>query len=229
MVSWSGGKDCLLALDALLADPQFEVAGLVTTLNHDDQVAMHEVPRALLEAQAAALGMPLWTVTLPRLPSNAEYEAAWRAMFERFVAMGCQAIAFGDLFLEDLRQWREVMMAQTTLRPAFPVWQCDTSALAQAFIERGYRAVLTCVDTQVLPAEFAGRPFDRQLLADLPSGVDPCGENGEFHTFVYAGPRFSQPVTVHVAGRHGDERFCWARFSTVKNAKAPEPAFRGFE
>ncbi|MBS0209031.1 MAG: ATP-binding protein [Planctomycetes bacterium] len=211
VVSWSGGKDCLLALEALRADPRYEIAGLATCLNGDEQVAMHEVPRALLAAQAAALGLPCWTVALPRFPSNEQYEAAWLAEFDRFAAQGIQTVAFGDLFLADLRAWREALVAKSTLRPVFPLWRRDTLSLARQFIDRGHQAILTCVDTRALAAEFAGRPFDARLLADLPSGVDPCGENGEFHTFVHAGPMFSSSVNLHVAGVHADDRFCWAR------------------
>jgi len=174
-----------------------EVAGLLTTLNAAfDRVAMHSTRRALLEAQAAAAGLPLFSVPLPWPCTNEQYEAAMRIACDGALARGVEAIAFGDLFLEDIRRYREEKLAGTGLKPLFPVWGLDTRALAEEMITGGLRARLVCVDPKKLPAEFAGREFDEELLRDLPVGVDPCGENGEFHTAVYAGPMFREPIAI---------------------------------
>lgn len=175
----------------------FEVTGLLTTLNAAfDRVAMHSTRRALLEAQAAAAGVPLFTVPLPWPCSNEHYEAAMRMACDTAVAQGIEAMAFGDLFLEDIRRYREEKLAGTGLEPLFPVWGLDTRALAEEMIAGGLRASIVCVDPRKLPAEFAGRDFDADFLRDLPEGVDPCGENGEFHTAVYAGPMFREPIAI---------------------------------
>lgn len=169
----------------------------MTTLNQQfDRVAMHAVRRELLEMQAAAVGVPLWTVPLPWPCSNEEYEARMRDLCARAVNEGVQAMAFGDLFLADIRAYREKQLAATGLHPLFPVWQIPTAELAREMIASGLRAKITCVDPRVLPAEFAGRDFDAQFLADLPPGVDLCGENGEFHSFVYNGPGFREPIPI---------------------------------
>jgi uncharacterized protein (TIGR00290 family) len=159
---------------------------------------MHAVRRELLESQAESLGIPLWTVPLPWPCSNEEYEARMRDLCTRAINAGVEAMAFGDLFLADIRAYREKQLAGTGLEPLFPVWQIPTDDLAQTMIASGLRAKITCVDPKVLPAEFAGRDFDSQFLADLPPGIDPCGENGEFHSFVYDGPGFEQPLAVSV-------------------------------
>lgn len=183
----------------LRQDPSIEVVALVTTLNEAfDRVAMHAVRRELLEMQAAAVGLPLWTVPLPWPCPNEEYEARMSALCRRAVGAGVQAMAFGDLFLADIRAYRERRLAGTGLEPLFPVWQIPTRDLAREMIAAGLRAKITCVDPRVLPREFAGRDFDAQFLADLPLSVDPCGENGEFHSFVYDGPGFAHPVPVSV-------------------------------
>lgn len=180
---------------------------LVTTLNEAfDRVAMHAVRRELLEQQAESLGLPLWTVPLPWPCSNEEYEARMRDLCARAITAGIQAIAFGDLFLTDIRAYREKQLAGTGLQPLFPVWQIPTAQLARDMIASGLRAKITCVDPRRLGVEFAGRDFDAQFLSDLPPGVDPCGENGEFHSFVYDGPGFShsiQLVTGEVVSRDG--------------------------
>jgi len=175
------------------------VVALVTTLNEQfDRVAMHAVRRELLELQAESLGVPLWTVPLPWPCSNEEYEARMRDLCTRAIGAGVEAIAFGDLFLADIRAYREKQLAGTGLEPIFPVWQIPTAELARTMIACGLKAKITCIDPKVLPAEFAGRDFDAQFLADLPSGIDPCGENGEFHSFVYDGPGFRKPIDVSV-------------------------------
>ena len=196
-LSWSSGKDSAWSLHLLKQDPQIEVIALLTTLNEEfDRVAMHAVRRELLEAQSRAAGLPLWSIPLPWPCSNQEYESRMRAACDRALAEGVEAIAFGDLFLTDIRAYREKQLAGTGLEPIFPVWKIPTRQLANDMIAAGLRAKLTCVDPRVLDRRFAGRDFDSDLLADLPPSVDPCGENGEFHTFVYAGPMFQQPISV---------------------------------
>jgi uncharacterized protein (TIGR00290 family) len=198
-VSWSSGKDSAWSLHLLRQNPGVEVVALFTTLNQQfDRVAMHAVRRELLEQQAKSLGLPLWTVPLPWPCSNEEYEARMRDLCARAIAEHVAAMAFGDLFLADIRAYREKQLAGTGLQPLFPVWQIPTAELGRTMIASGLRAKITCVDPKVLPAEFAGRDFDSQFLADLPPNIDPCGENGEFHSFVYDGPGFRKPVDVSV-------------------------------
>jgi uncharacterized protein (TIGR00290 family) len=197
LLSWSSGKDSAWSLHLLRARPEVEVMGLLTTFNQEfDRVAMHAVRRELAEAQAAAAGAPLWRVPLPWPCSNAEYERILAEVCARAVSEGIEAVAFGDLFLREIRDYRERQLAGTGLEPIFPVWNLPTDALARDMMAAGVRARLTCVDPRVLPREFAGREWDSALLADLPAGVDPCGENGEFHTFVYDGPMFRRPIPV---------------------------------
>jgi uncharacterized protein (TIGR00290 family) len=198
-LSWSSGKDSAWSLHLLRQDPSIEVVALVTTLNEQfDRVAMHAVRRELLELQAESVGVPLWTVPLPWPCSNEQYEGRMRDLCARALDAGVEAMAFGDLFLADIRAYREKQLAGTGLQPLFPVWQIPTADLAQAMIASGLRAKITCVDPKVLPAEFAGRDFDSQFLADLPRTADPCGENGEFHSFVYDGPGFRCAMDVSV-------------------------------
>ncbi len=197
LLSWSSGKDSAWALHLLRRDPEVQVCGLVTTLNSEfDRVAMHGVRRNVLEAQARAAGLPLWIVPLPWPCSNEIYEQRMAELCERAVAHGIDAVAFGDLFLEEIRAYREKQLAPTGLEPLFPVWDIPTDTLAQQMIAAGLRARLACVDSKQLPASFAGREFDAALLHDLPASVDPCGERGEFHTCVYAGPMFTEPVAL---------------------------------
>jgi uncharacterized protein (TIGR00290 family) len=196
-LSWSSGKDSAWSLHLLRQDPSIEVVALVTTLNEQfDRVAMHAVRRELLERQAGSVGVPLWTVPLPWPCSNEQYEARMRDLCTRAVDEGIQAMAFGDLFLADIRAYREKQLAGTGLEPLFPVWQIPTGELAAEMIAEGLKARVTCIDPKVLPRQFAGRDFDSQFLKDLPPTVDPCGENGEFHSFVYAGPGFRHPINV---------------------------------
>jgi uncharacterized protein (TIGR00290 family) len=197
LLAWSSGKDSAWSLHLLRQRPDVEVVGLLTTVNRvHGRVAMHAVRTALLEAQARAAGLPLFVVPIPSPCSNAEYEEAMGAAIERARAAGVRGVGFGDLFLEDVRRYRERQMAATGLELLFPLWQRPTDALAREMLAGGLRATLTCVDPRVLPASFAGRPFDASLLADLPPGVDPCGEKGEFHTFAWDGPMFREPVQV---------------------------------
>jgi uncharacterized protein (TIGR00290 family) len=197
LLSWSSGKDSAWALHCLRQRADFEIAGLLTTFNQAfDRVAMHSTRRALVEAQARAAGLPLHAVPLPWPCSNAQYETAMREACDAAVASGVDTMAFGDLFLEDVRRYREERLEGTGLTPVFPVWGLPTLRLAEDMIASGLRARLVCVDPRKLPREFAGRDFDADFLRDLPPEVDPCGENGEFHSFVYAGPMFSEPIPV---------------------------------
>jgi uncharacterized protein (TIGR00290 family) len=199
LLSWSSGKDSAWALHRLRRSPEIEVVALLTTLNSEfNRVAMHGVRREVLCAQAAAAGLPLWEVPLPWPCSNEDYESRMRDLCARAVAEGVEAIAFGDLFLRDVRQYRERQLAGTGLQPLFPLWEIPTAQLAREMIAGGLRAKISCVDHRVLAAEFAGREFDENLLAELLNGVDPCAENGEFHTCVYAGPMFREPLSLVV-------------------------------
>lgn len=197
LLSWSGGKDSAWCLHELRRDGRGEVAGLLVTVNERfGRTTLHAVRQGLMEAQAEALELPLWKVPLPYPCSNEQYEAAMREAVRRARAEGFSAVAFGDLFLEDVRRYREDRLAGTGLEALFPLWGRSTAELAREMIDGGLRARLTCVDPRYLPPSFAGREFDASLLADLPAGVDPCGERGEFHTFVYAGPMFRHPLAV---------------------------------
>lgn len=198
-LSWSSGKDCALALRTLRAEGVDEVVGLLTTLNASAQrVAMHAVRRELLDAQAASIGLPLHVIELPWPCPNDVYESLMDRSLADARHDGVEAIAFGDLFLADVREYRERSLEATGLAPRFPLWRRPTDEVASEIIEVGIKAVITCVDPAQAPAELAGRWFDDRLLADLPEGVDPCGENGEFHTFVVDGPCFSTPLAVEV-------------------------------
>lgn len=200
LVSWSSGKDSAWTLHIVRQQPA-DVVGLLTTFNGAaDRVAMHAVRRALVEAQAKAAGLPLWHAPLPWPCSNADYEERMLAVIARAREEGITHVAFGDLFLEDIRTYRIRQFAGTGLEPLFPLWcsRADTSALARHMVGAGLRAVLTAVDTKQLPASFAGRSYDAALLADLPPSVDPCGERGEFHTFCFSGPMFSTEISVQV-------------------------------
>ncbi len=199
LLSWSSGKDSAWALHLLRQSPDVEVAALLTTFNQTaDRVAMHAVRRELTLAQAERIGLPLWAVDLPWPCSNAEYETRMQAACDRAIAEQFQAVAFGDLFLEDVRGYRVRQLAQTGLEPLFPVWKIPTAELAREMIAQGVKAKLTCIDPSKLDKSFAGREYDAALLEDLPPGVDPCGENGEFHTFVYASPVFSSPIEIRI-------------------------------
>lgn len=195
-------------LHLLRVEARCQVVGLLTTVNEEaGRVAMHGVPEALLRAQAGALELPLWPVPLPWPCSNAEYEGRMGAVVARARGEGIEAIAFGDLFLEDIRAYRENRLAGTGIAPLFPLWGSDTRELALRMIGAGVRAVLSCIDAAKLPREFAGRTFDARLLAELPQGVDPCGEHGEFHTFVWDGPGFRAPLRFGLGAAVAREGF----------------------
>ena len=200
-VSWSGGKDSALTLAALREDPAYRVVALLTTVtNGYDRISIHGVRRTLLAAQAASIGLPVHEIVLEPHSSNAAYDAAVeRALVDlRVRSPAVRRIAYGDLFLEDVRRYREQRLEPLGFEGLFPLWGEPTDALARTFVDRGFKARLVCVDTTQLDATFAGRAFDAALLRDLPSSVDPCGERGEFHTFVSEGPGFATPIPYEV-------------------------------
>ena len=197
LISWSSGKDCAWALHRMQQTGDFELAGLLTTINeHFDRVAMHGTREALLQAQADAAGLPLWPVPLPWPCANEVYQQRMAVAIDRARDAGITHIVFGDLHLADVRQYREQQLQGTGITPLFPLWGEDTQALAASMIAGGLRATVVCVDPEQLNPGFAGRAFDQPFLDDLPQGVDACGERGEFHTFCHAGPMFRQPVQV---------------------------------
>lgn len=207
LMSWSGGKDSAVALHELQRDGH-EIAGLMTMVAAEaDRVSVHGVPRELVRRQSEMLGLPLHEVALPGRPSNAQYEAAIGELFAVQRAAGVGTVAFGDLFLEDIRAYRDGLCARLGMRPIYPVWGRDTRAFAADCRAYGFKTVLCCVDLARLDLGFAGRLFDAALLADLPDGVDPCGENGEFHTFVFDAPNFSAAIPIEVGGREVREGF----------------------
>jgi uncharacterized protein (TIGR00290 family) len=221
MLAWSSGKDSAWALHVLRGQGA-PVAALLTTLNEEaGRVAMHGVRRTLLEAQAVAAGLPLWQAPLPWPCTNDEYEARMAEACRRAVAEGFDTVAFGDLFLRDVRAYRERTLSGAGLSPVFPLWDIPTRTLARDMIAGGLRARLTCVDPRVIDARFAGREFDAALLEELPPAADPCGENGEFHTFAYAGPMFEHPIPI--AGGEVVERsgFVYADLQFPDTARGP--------
>jgi uncharacterized protein (TIGR00290 family) len=211
LLSWSSGKDSAWALHVLRRNADYEVAGLLTTFNQAvDRVAMHAVRRNLVEAQASAAGLPLWAVLLPWPCNNDQYESIMAATCAKAVAEGIEGVAFGDLFLEDVRVYRERQLKGTGLKPIFPVWGLPTRALAEEMIASGLRARLTCVDTEKLDSSFVGREFDSALLSAFPQEIDPCGEKGEFHSFVYSGPMLNTPIPISLGETLIRERFAFA-------------------
>lgn len=212
LFAWSGGKDSALALHTVQQAGEYEVAALLTTVTEGyERVSIHGVRRELLAAQANALGYPLEVVYIPQKSSNEVYEQRMLRGLERYKAQGLTRNVFGDIFLEDVRAYREEKLCQVGMSGVFPLWGQQTSGLAERFINEGFKAVLTCVDTQALDGEFAGREYDRALLEDLPETVDPCGENGEFHTFVYAGPILKRDLRIRRGERvlrEGRFRYC---------------------
>jgi uncharacterized protein (TIGR00290 family) len=211
LLSWSSGKDSAWALHVLGGDPSLEVAALLTTFNESaDRVAMHAVRRELVERQAEAAGLPLWRVPIPSPCPNEIYEARMREAVDRARAEGFTHVAFGDLFLEDVRRYREERLAGTGLDPLFPLWGRPTDALARDMLAAGLEATITCVDPRQLDAAFVGRRWDTALLDALPATVDPCGERGEFHTFCHAGPMFARPIPVSAGVTVEREGFVFA-------------------
>jgi len=209
-LSWSGGKDSALALYEIQKAGTHSVAALLTTITEDyDRISMHGVRRALLEQQAEALGLPLKKVFVPKDSTNAIYESRMRALLEEGWREGIDTVAFGDIFLEDLKIYREKNLAQLDMKGLFPIWKRDSAELAQTFIKLGFKAVLACIDTAFLDPSFAGRAYDQDLLRDLPPSVDPCGENGEFHSFAFDGPIFKHKVNHTVGEVVGRDRYCF--------------------
>ena len=211
LLSWSSGKDCAWALHRLRQQPDIEVVGLLTTINSAfDRVAMHGTRRSILEAQAASAGLKLWQIPLPWPCSNEIYERRMSEACSRAVSEGVSAIAFGDLFLSDVRTYREAQLKSTGLEPLFPLWGMPTADLAEEMIAGGLHAKIACVDSRQLDPAFAGRDFDRGFLRELPAGVDPCGENGEFHTCTWDGPIFSKPIPLEVGPSVDREGFIYS-------------------
>lgn len=197
LLCWSSGKDSAWTLHVLRQRQEVEVVGLLTTINSAHaRVSIHGVRMALLEAQAEAVGLPLWKIPIPSPCSNGDYEKAMSEAVRNALMAGVTMMAFGDLFLEDVRRYREAHLAGTGMAPLFPIWGLPTDDLAREMVDVGLRARVTCVDPRQLPISFAGRDFDAAFLSELPEHVDPCGERGEFHTFAYDGPMFHRPVSV---------------------------------
>ena len=212
VLSWSGGKDSAMTAYHLKASQKYEVVSLLTTVTEGyDRISMHGVRVELLEAQAAALGLPLQKLMIPQVCTNEGYEARMKAALEGFKARGVVRVAFGDLFLEDLKQYRDERLASLGLTGVYPLWKRDTDELVRTFIGLGFKAILACVDGKALDGAFAGRSIDERLLEDLPACVDPCGEYGEFHSFVFAGPIFSAPIPCRTGVkelRNGRFHYC---------------------
>jgi uncharacterized protein (TIGR00290 family) len=201
LFSWSSGKDSGLALHELKKADCYEVVGLMTTVTEEfDRISMHGVRNGLLGQQAKNMGMLVERVYIPKESSNEKYETAMKQALLRYKSKGVSSVAFGDLFLEGLRHYREERLAEVGMKALFPLWEKDTKVLSCEFIRLGFKAVITCVDSQVLDGRFSGREFDEQFLSELPVHVDPCGENGEFHSFVYDGPIFKDPVRFRKGG-----------------------------
>lgn len=200
--NWSGGKDSALALYKIQQVGEYEIIGLLTSINKEHQrISMHGVRVALLEQQAAAIGLPLIKMELPEHPTMADYESIMRQTLKGFMDKGAAVAIFGDIFLEDLRTYREEKLAEVNLKGVFPLWKIPTGQLIQEFISLGFKTVVTCINDQFLNKDFAGRIINQGFLNDLPENVDPCGENGEFHTFVFEGPIFKKPIGFKVGDK----------------------------
>lgn len=213
VLSWSGGKDCLLMLRRVQADPRYRIAGVLTTVwAGEDRVAMHGVPVTFLRRQTEALGLDLVVMEVPRFPSNAVYEAAFVEALDEFRPLGVRTLAFGDLFLTEIRQYREELCRRIGMTPVFPLWRISTTMLAAEFIAAGYRARICCTDGR-LGREAVGVAYNTDFINGLPAGIDPCGEDGEFHTWVMDGPEFSEPVTAQVVGTIEADGFYWAEWA----------------
>jgi uncharacterized protein (TIGR00290 family) len=214
IVSWSGGKDSCMALNEIQKSGIYEVAGLLTTITRDyDRISIHGVRRTLLERQAESLALPLRQVFISKAASNEEYESRMKAALLLHCRPGIVSVVFGDLFLQDIREYRERLLAEIAMQGLYPIWHRDTRELIREFIGSGFKAVVTCVDPKVLDRSFAGRMIDERFLAELPATVDPCGENGEFHSFVFDGPIFREPVKLTTGEVTEREGFCFCDFS----------------
>ena len=211
LLSWSSGKDSAWSLHALRQNPEIEVVGLFSTLNaHYDRVAMHATRSELLRRQADAASLPLYTIGLPDPCTNEQYTIIMGTFVDSLSGMGVEQIAFGDLFLEDIRQYRETQLAGTGITPIFPLWRIPTPELASTMLDGGLEAYISCVDLAKLPAELAGRRWSRELLRELPEGTDPCGENGEMHTVVVDGPMFDKGINVTIGETVRRDGFAYA-------------------
>jgi uncharacterized protein (TIGR00290 family) len=211
LFTWSGGKDSALALYELQQSQEYKVVALLTTVTEGyDRISMHGVRRTLLQHQALSLGLPLEEVIISQQASNEEYESQMQQVLARYVIAGVQCVAFGDIYLQDLKAYREQNLARIGMKAVFPLWKRDTRELMRTFIDLGFKAVTVCVDTEALDGRFAGRELDDQFLRELPATVDPCGENGEYHSFVYDGPNFRRRV-AWVKGEIvlRENRFCY--------------------
>lgn len=207
---WSGGKDSAMALHALQSAQGHRITSLLTTVTQEyDRISMHGVRRVLLERQAESIGLPLHAVLIPPQCVNATYEARMKGALTEHLARGVRQVAFGDIFLEDLRVYRERNLAQLGMEAIFPIWKRDTRELARDFLRLGFRAITVCVDPRVLDSSFAGRELDESFFADLPPHADPCGENGEFHTFVFDGPVFRTPISFVAGEKVVRDGFCF--------------------
>jgi len=208
---WSGGKDSALALWEVLKANRHDIVALLTTVTRDyNRISMHGVRRSLLEKQAALLNIPLEIVWIEKGSSNEDYEKQMREMLLKYKKRRISQVAFGDIFLEDLRKYREDKLAEAGMKAIFPIWKRNTTDLAHEFIRAGFKAVISCVDTKLLDASFTGREFNEKFLSDLPASVDPCGENGEFHSFVHAGPIFKKPIYFALGEKvMREQRFCF--------------------
>lgn len=215
--SWSGGKDSAFALYEVLKSGKYKVKTLLTSVTEDyDRISMHGVRRVLLEEQARALGLPVHPVLIPKNCTNSDYEKIMERQMKDFKDQGIAQVAFADIFLEDLKKYREEKLARAGMSAVFPIWKSDTSVLSKKFIDLGFKAIITCLDSEVIDKKFAGRIYDYDLLSELPDHADPCGENGEFHSFVFDGPIFQKPVEF-VKGEVvlRDERFYFCDLEPV--------------
>jgi uncharacterized protein (TIGR00290 family) len=207
---WSGGKDSAMALHALQSAQNHRVTALLTTVTEEfDRISMHGVRRALLERQAESIGLPLHAVLIPPQCINTTYQARMKQALNEHLGRGVRQVAFGDIFLEDLRVYREQNLAQIGMEAMFPIWKRDSHELAREFLRLGFQAITVCVDPRVLDSSFAGRVLNESFFADLPPGVDPCGENGEFHTFVFDGPVFQTPIHFVTGEKVLRDGFCF--------------------
>lgn len=219
--SWSGGKDSALALYKLQKTKNYQIAALLTTITRDyDRISMHGVRTILLEMQAESLGLPLEKVLITKDITDEQYERKMRQVLAKYLAAGVSSVVFGDIFLEDLREYRENNLSKMGMKGIFPIWKMNTAVLAHEFIESSFKAVITCIDSNFLDKMFIGSTFDEQFLSRLPSAVDPCGENGEFHSFVYDGPIFRQRI-LHTTGKVvlRENRFYYCDLLPLQNSK----------
>ncbi|HEX3036109.1 MAG TPA: diphthine--ammonia ligase [Thermodesulfobacteriota bacterium] len=218
LFSWSGGKDSTMALYEIQKSQRYEVVALLTTVTRNyDRVSMHGLRITLLEAQASSLGFTLEKIFISKNASNNEYESKMEEILLKYTRQGVSSVVFGDIFLEDLRKYREDNLAKVGMKGVFPVWKKDTAGLAHEFIDSGFKAVIICVDSNALDGKFAGNIFDKKFLSELPRTVDPCGENGEFHTFVYDGPIFKESILYTVGDVVlRDSRFYYCDLLPVK-------------